>query len=109
MQQRHSARCHNNSPIRVSACMSFVGQPGLQVILGSERLRFHFCFCSLMLLCRQEIWPAETTPVEGNKDALDSAFLPSADPDMQDLKVCLPPSSSHRHSTCRIGGLEACV
>ena len=26
--------------------------------------------------------------MEGNKDALDSAFLPSADPDMRDVMVC---------------------
>ena len=45
----------------------------------------------------QEMWPADTTPVEGNKDALDSAFLPGDEPDMQDVMVrmhasCLPPA-----------------
>ena len=39
------------------------------------------------MLCLKEIWPAETTQVEGNKDALDSPFLASDDPDMQDIMV----------------------
>ncbi len=40
-----------------------------------------------VVLCLQEIWPPETTQVEGNKDALDSPFLASDDPDMQDIIV----------------------
>ena len=41
----------------------------------------------------------ETTPVEGNKDALDSAFLPSDDQDMQDIMVrpLLMPQILPRH------------
>ena len=47
----------------------------------------------------QEIWPADTTPVEGNKDALDSAFLTGDEPDMQNVMVrmhasCLPPATA---------------
>ena len=41
----------------------------------------------------QEIWPADTTPVEGNKDALDSAFLTGDEPDMQDVMVRMHASS----------------
>ena len=41
----------------------------------------------------QEIWPADTAPVEGNKDALDSAFLPGDEPDMQDVMVHMHASS----------------
>ena len=41
----------------------------------------------------QEIWPADTTPVEGNKDALDSAFLPGDELDMQDVVVRMLASS----------------
>ena len=68
-------------------------------LVGSQEnrrwwLQLHMT-CAAVL---QEIWPAETTPVEGNKDALDSAFLPSADADMQDIMVgpcnALPLSSS---------------
>lgn len=40
-----------------------------------------------MLLRLQEIWPPETTPVEGNKDALDSLFQTTDDADMQDVMV----------------------
>lgn len=33
------------------------------------------------------IWPPESAPVEGNAAALDSPFLPSADPDTQGITV----------------------
>jgi hypothetical protein len=57
--------------VRVEACMSAT------VVRRSQGV----------VLCLQEIWPPETTQVEGNKDALDSPFLASDDPDMQDIIV----------------------
>ena len=53
------------------------------------------CRCRFQRTCAsvQEIWPADTTPVEGNKDALDSAFLPGDELDMQDVVVRMLASS----------------
>jgi hypothetical protein len=36
----------------------------------------------------KEMWPPQSTPVEGNAAALDSPFLPCDDPDTQGIQAC---------------------